>query len=212
MKVRSLYITFQHQHQLTLRSVEHNIKSDKPQDQPRRRPDLSTFFSALNEIDTTGDRAPQNAHSLPLPGDVAAAYRLLANAFDMMRGGTGTSNDQAHDDLMNTLVQSLMQGADHPPSELKGCPDDFIANLDRVPKEKLTKDQSCPICATPFLDDKYPLVVQLPCHKDHLFDLECIEPWLKLNASCPLDRKILWKKPEPVKVDEDEEEFDDMYA
>jgi hypothetical protein len=105
-----------------------------------------------------------------------------------------------------------MQEADHPPSELKGCPDDFIANLDRVPKEKLTMDQSCPICATPFLDDKYPLVVQLPCHKDHLFDLECIEPWLKLNASCPMDRKILWKKPEPVKVEEDEEDYDDMYA
>ena len=49
--------------------------------------------------------------------------------------------------------------------------------------------------------------------KDHLFDLECIEPWLKLNASCPMDRKILWKKPEPVKIEEDsEEEFDDMYA
>jgi hypothetical protein len=188
--------------------VEHNIASSTPQDTPRRRPDLSTFFSALNEIDTTGDRAPRNAHSLPLPGDVAAAYRLLANAFDMMR----TPSDSAHDDLMNTLVQSLMQEADHPPSELKGCPDDFIANLDRVPKEKLTKDQSCPICATPFLDDKFPLVVRLPCHKDHLFDLECIEPWLKLNASCPMDRKILWKKPEPVKVEEDEEEFDDMYA
>jgi len=131
----------------------------------------------------------------------------------MMRGGTGTSNDQAHDELMNTLISTLMQEADHPPSELKGCPDEFIANLDRVPKEKLTQDQSCPICAMPFLDDKYPLVVQLPCHKDHLFDLECIEPWLKLNASCPMDRKILWKKPEPVKVEEeDEEEFDDMYA
>jgi hypothetical protein len=148
-----------------------------------------------------------------LPGDVAAAYRLLANSFDMMRGGNGTSNDQAHDELMNTLISSLMQEADHPPSELKGCPDEFIANLDRVPKEKLTEDMSCPICAMPLLDDKYPLVVQLPCHKDHLFDLECIEPWLKLNASCPMDRKILWKKPEPAKVEEDsEEEFDDMYA
>lgn len=93
-------------------------------------------------------------------------------------------------------------------------PDEFLSELDRVPKAKLTKDQSCPICSNPFLDDPYPLVVQLPCHKDHLFDLECIEPWLKLQPTCPMDRKVIWKKKEAPKkiVDEEEEEYDDMYA
>ena len=62
--------------------------------------------------------------------------------------------------------------------------------------------------------DEYPLVVQLPCHKDHRFDLDCIRPWLKLNSTCPLDRKVLTKKepPVPEKDDDDDGEWDDMYA
>jgi hypothetical protein len=42
----------------------------------------------------------------------------------------------------------------------------------------------------PFLDP-YPLIVRLPCHASHIYDLECIAPWLKLHATCPLDRKDL---------------------
>lgn len=196
--------------------MEHNIKPTAAQEPPRRRPDLSTFFSALDQVDTSGTHAPNNAHSLPLPGDISAAFRLLANAFDTMRGGAGGGPASAHDDLMTSLIESLMREADSPPTELKGCPDEFIAALDRVPKGQLREDQSCPICAMPFLDDAFPLVVRLPCHRDHLFDLECIEPWLKLNATCPMDRKTLWKRPEEkrreAREEDSEEEFDDMYA
>lgn len=71
--------------------------------------------------------------------------------------------------------------------------------------------------------DPYPLVIRLPCHKDHLFDLECIQPWLRLNATCPLDRKdLLHKRVEDVvpeggdkgghEEEEEEEEWDGMYA
>ena len=62
--------------------------------------------------------------------------------------------------------------------------------------------------------DEYPLVVRLPCHKDHIFDLDCIGPWLKMNPTCPMDRKdFLHKKtPPPPLVDDDDEEYDDMYA
>lgn len=31
--------------------------------------------------------------------------------------------------------------------------------------------------------DPYPLVVRLPCHISHIFDLECIQPWLKLHST-----------------------------
>jgi hypothetical protein len=62
--------------------------------------------------------------------------------------------------------------------------------------------------------DEYPLVVKLPCHDDHRFDLDCIGPWLKLNSTCPLDRKELLKKkqPPPPPADDDEEDYDEMYA
>ena len=97
----------------------------------------------------------------------------------------------------------------------------------------------CPICSNPFLDgtfilhpyfhlpfpptktiqsDEYPLVVRLPCNENHMFDLECIAPWLKLHATCPLDRKDLVKEkappppPPPSKDEEEDGEWDDMYA
>lgn len=190
--------------------MEHNISSKPAEDSRRRRPDLSTFFAALDQVDTTG---AQNAHSLPLPGDVGAAFRLLANAFHTMRGDGATPENSSHNELMDTLIQSLMQSADDPPKEVEGVSDEFIAALDRVDKKELTQSMSCPICANPFLDDKYPLVVRLPCHKDHMFDLECIEPWLKLNPSCPMDRQSMKaKKAEVIQVQDDEEEYDDMYA
>ncbi|KAI9653717.1 MAG: hypothetical protein M1829_001139, partial [Trizodia sp. TS-e1964] len=61
----------------------------------------------------------------------------------------------------------------------------------------------------------YPLVVRLPCHSSHMFDLECITPWLKLHTTCPLDRKDLLKKPEHATAPSeatDEDEWDEMYA
>ena len=88
--------------------------------------------------------------------------------------------------------------------------------LERVPKKSLKTGMDCPICSNPFLDDKYPLVVRLPCNPKHMFDLECIAPWLKLQATCPLDRKDLSKKKEAPtpksEVEEEDGEWDDMYA
>jgi len=66
-----------------------------------------------------------------------------------------------------------------------------------------------------YLSDPHALVVRLPCHTSHLFDLECIEPWLKMHNTCPLDRKELEKPkspPIPPAGDEEEEDYDDMYA
>ncbi|KAF9741336.1 hypothetical protein PMIN01_00875 [Paraphaeosphaeria minitans] len=198
--------------------LEHNIptKEDKPE-QPVRRPDLSTFFSTLELVDTSDPQAHHNTHALPQPENVAAAFRLLANAFDMMRGRPADERGDSiagGDDLLASMVEQLRQHADDPPSELKGVPDSFLDELERVPNKSLKPSDTCPICVNPFLEDQYPLVVELPCHPDHRFDLDCIKPWLKLNSTCPLDRKELLKKkqPPPPPADDDEEEYDDMYA
>lgn len=91
--------------------------------------------------------------------------------------------------------------------------------LERVPKASLKPADTCPICNNPFMEDAYPLVVQLPCHPTHRFDLECVRPWLRLRGTCPLDRidfaKQLRDKAEAKKklVEEDEEEeWDGMYG
>ena len=90
----------------------------------------------------------------------------------------------------------------------------MLLELERVHKKKLKKDETCPICGNPFLDDKYPLVVALPCHPMHRFDLECVAPWLKLHATCPLDRKELLKKEgkgrDTKMKDEDKDEEDGL--
>lgn len=132
----------------------------------------------------------------------------------MMRGPEVPDSHDASSELIGSLIDSLMASAEHPPSQVEGVSDEFIEQLERVPKKILEKspDNSCPICANPFLDDPHPLVVRLPCHKDHLFDLECIQPWLKLNPTCPMDRKELVKKKVPPPKDEEEDEYDDMYA
>ncbi|KAK5004889.1 hypothetical protein LTR28_008357, partial [Elasticomyces elasticus] len=116
---------------------------------------LSTFFSTLDLVDTSGDRQPQNAHSLPLPGDISAAFRTLADAFGMMRGGDHAQADSSNE-LLSTLVESLMQSAEHPPREVEGVPDSFLEELDRVPKKQLKETDSCPICSNPFLEGMLP--------------------------------------------------------
>jgi len=141
---------------LTPAAVEHNIPKDQRSEQPRRRPDLSTFFSTLDLVDTSGDRQPQNAHSLPLPRDISAAFRNLANAFEMMRGGSDTMQDHGHNELLEQLVGSLMESAEHPPTEVQGVSDEFIEQLERVPKKSLKDDMSCPICSNPFLEGMTP--------------------------------------------------------
>lgn len=82
-----------------------------------------------------------------------------------------------------------------------------------MPKKTLKKTDTCAICGEAFLDDEFPLVVRLPCHSTHRFDLDCVGPWLRMQGTCPLDRKELMKKREvPKPVEDDEEELDEMYA
>lgn len=88
-----------------------------------------------------------------MPRDISAAFRNLANAFEMMRGGDdSTGAYDSHDDLLGRLVASLMESAEHPPSEVQGVSDEFIEQLERVPKKSLKADMSCPICSNPFLE------------------------------------------------------------
>ncbi|PWY64089.1 hypothetical protein BO83DRAFT_346567 [Aspergillus eucalypticola CBS 122712] len=194
-----------------------------------RRPDLSTFFSALSEI--TPDEARHRPHAVPVPRDVSAAFYSLAEALDVMRRDGGGGGETAipsaigeveggdENDLLTTMIQSLLSTAEMPPREVEGASEEFCDMLDRVPRTALNSSQVCPICNNPFLEDQYPLVVRLPCHPTHLFDLECVRPWLRLRGTCPLDRTDFAKQ-EREKVEarrklaeeDEEEEWDGMYA
>ena len=155
-----------------------------------------------------------------MPGDVSAAFRSLAEAFGVMRRG---SDDEAGE-LLDGMIDALMQNAERPPKEVKGVDEQYIAELERVSVKKVKQDADCPICGNPFSDDPHPLLVRLPCHPSHVFDLECVRPWLRLRGTCPLDRTDLAKRERDRKQrqldnikknaapEDEEEEWDGLYG
>lgn len=157
---------------------------------------------------------------MPVPGDVSAAFRHLAEAFRTMQ----RDNENADTDLLQTMISNLLSTAESPPTEVKGVDEEYIAKLERISIKKVKADADCPICGNEFREDPYPLLVRLPCHDTHIFDLECIRPWLLLNGTCPLDRVDLAKKERDRKQkqldeikksaapEDEEEEWDGLYG
>ncbi|KIV95117.1 hypothetical protein PV10_02806 [Exophiala mesophila] len=202
-------------------SYETEHASDAPNDSHDgpRRPDLSSFMSLLSEIRPQDPETRTREGALPVPGDVSAAFRSLAEAFQIMQ----RDNDN-ESDLLETMIQTLMSSAERPPQEVKGVDEEYIANLERVNIKKVKKDADCPICGNAFVEDPHPLLVRLPCHTSHIFDLECIRPWLLLNGTCPLDRSDLAQRERDIKkkrleeikknaaLDDEEEEWDGLYG
>lgn len=72
----------------------------------------------------------------------------------MMRGGGGEGSG-GNEELLQRLVDSLMDSAEHPPNQVEGVSDEFIEQLERIPKKALKADMSCPICANPFLEGMF---------------------------------------------------------
>ena len=157
---------------------------------------------------------------MPVPADVTAVFRSLAEAYQVML----RINDNADSDLLESMIENLMETADRPPREVKGVDEEYIAELERVNIKQVKKDADCPICGNAFVEDTHPLLVRLPCHKNHIFDLECIRPWLLVNGTCPLDRIDLAKRErerkkkhlEDIKKnaapEDEEEEWDGLYG
>ncbi|KAH7346598.1 hypothetical protein BKA65DRAFT_280866 [Rhexocercosporidium sp. MPI-PUGE-AT-0058] len=192
--------------------VEHNIETSAPK--PRtRRPSMSSFFNQLSQIETETLSTPtNNVHSTPTPVDVAAAERLLQEQFRALLSTSEDADPNTH--LLESLITDLDSLITSPPTKVSGVPQSYLDELERVDKKHLKKSDTCPICNEAFLDDKFPLVVELPCHRTHRFDLECVGPWLRLQGTCPLDRKRLVKEKVVVEKapEEEEEDYDEMFA
>ncbi|KAG7661261.1 uncharacterized protein J8A68_005257 [[Candida] subhashii] len=118
------------------------------------------------------------------PSNAYAAEALISSLRQL--------SDENGSGLANMLIESL---GDPITNKDGGVPSEFLDTLERI-NIKDIKDQEeacCPICTNRFLDDKYPLIVRLPCGNGtkHIFDLECIGPWLQMNCTCPLCRNNL---------------------
>ncbi|KAI9888262.1 MAG: hypothetical protein M1814_000787 [Vezdaea aestivalis] len=116
--------------------VEHDV-ANEPQVAPGsrpRRPDLSTFFNSLSQVETSGtpDRAHNNANALPTPPDLEAVFRNLRDAFLVMQRDGGGNNL-----LLETMVNALDSDMDRLPKEVRGVSDEWLADRkDLVKKEK----------------------------------------------------------------------------
>lgn len=153
---------------------------------------------------------------------LSAAFRHLADAFQTMQQETDNTSSV---ELLQGMIANLLTTAERPPTEVKGVDEEYIAQLERVSIKKVKLDADCPICGNEFREDPYPLLVRLPCHESHIFDLECIRPWLLLNGTCPLDRVDLGQRErdrkrknlEDIKKnasqsEDEEEEWDGLYG
>jgi hypothetical protein len=135
-----------------------------------------------------------------------------------------TSPTEANRAFLQSLVEMLEEDVARPPRDMEGVTQEYLDGLDRVPKRRLKPEDACPICAERYLDDEYPLVVELPCHESHRFDLECVGPWLRAKGTCPLCRKELGKRKavevpraggaegNGVEEEEEEDDADGLYA
>ncbi|KAK7711599.1 hypothetical protein SLS57_008082 [Botryosphaeria dothidea] len=163
--------------------VEHNIPAEESNsNEPRRRPDLSTFYSALEQLDTSdAAHARHNRHALPTPADVISLFSMFRDALIVM------SPDNA--DESNPVLEQIQAMIENPPKDISGVPDSFLDELERVPKKDLKKDDECAICRVPFLDGK---TLNSTCPLDR--------------------KDLLKKKTPPPPPDEEEEEYDDMFG
>jgi len=170
---------------------------------------MSSFTAHLSQ---TLPQSPLTSHAIPNPTDISAVFRLLQDQFGTLAVDAPTDTNRS---FLESLVTELSEDVLHPPREIEGVSQEYVDALERVDRKKLKDDDSCPICAERYLDDQYCLVVELPCHKSHRFDLECVGPWLRGKGNCPLCRSVLGRKKEVPKVEVEEEEDDDadgLYA
>lgn len=199
---------------------------------------MSSFTSQLHQLTddhptstTSSSEQPHqhhNPHAVPTPIDIVGLVRLVQDQFTTLARDAPDEDNRA---LLQSLFELLESDALNPPREVAGVSQEFLDTLDRVPKKALKPEDSCPICAEKFLDDAYPLVVELQCHHSHRFDMDCVGPWLQLKGTCPMCRTDLtefdprrkkgvskriekmWEKEgKPVEEEEEEEDPDMLYG
>ncbi|KAK8854767.1 hypothetical protein IAR55_003506 [Kwoniella newhampshirensis] len=148
-------------------------------------------------------RRARNQQGQPLggPGDSLDGAELLRALFTvlgeegqmpphMMFGGPAgraTMGDYATSEQgFNDILETLMQAAG--PQGPLPATDVVIEGLPRFKFDEKTLAQStykdCPICKDDFVVGDE--VMRIPC--SHIFHPDCLQPWLKVNGSCPVCR------------------------
>ncbi|KAG0229988.1 hypothetical protein BGW42_001219 [Actinomortierella wolfii] len=153
-------------------------------------PDLSEFMPSeeTNQRYAGGQShirsGSSNGQDIPSPGD----FRRLAEMFGTFRAREETLGDEVHQEFLDNLITQLMDeasasGRTGPPPAAKS----FIRDLPIVHLKDIKRDEACVICNEHFHENTGTVAAtRLPCK--HVFDRECIVPWLELHNNCPACR------------------------
>jgi len=160
-----------------------NVNISLPE-QPQSNPFISPFPFGLNSSVNT---SPVNTSSVQMPNLSTNEHILTVIVINTSNSGVllivvpnVTSNSTLGEtDFQNVLNQLLLM---HQPQSVPT----FAAFLQELPVQKLMKEDvqqhiRCSICCQDFQEGNE--VVQLPCK--HVFEQECLSPWLKEHNSCP---------------------------
>ncbi|OBA21736.1 hypothetical protein METBIDRAFT_32200 [Metschnikowia bicuspidata var. bicuspidata NRRL YB-4993] len=157
------------------------------------------------------DHNLNTSESINSQNDGRRQYHSLSSAIDAFLTTTAASNRERlsgreifenalrmmGDEENSEVIQQFLQNLDSEGTEINtsvGVDDAFLDALERVDLDSLSETADCPICTNKFVHNKYPLIVKLPCFtngkssKQHIFDMDCIAPWLKVNSTCPMCR------------------------
>lgn len=66
--------------------------------------------------------------------------------------------------VLEQLSAQLFEDALNPPHEAKGVDQTFLDSLDRIPRKKLKKDDTCAICNTAYLEGENDCLIPASLH------------------------------------------------
>ncbi|KAI5952481.1 hypothetical protein KGF54_003348 [Candida jiufengensis] len=191
---------------------EHNISPSQNPERGRNHQTLSRIIDSFIHQTPNSNNQSQNHSHLIDSNNIASTTSIesLTAALNQLR-------TLEHSDIANSLINILENEPKH-----EGVNSEFLDTLERIPINQLSNEEFCPICTNKFKDDKYPLVVKLPCgqKRKHYFDLECISPWLVQNSTCPMcrtnvlefeknRRKLIDEEIKKAKEEDSEEELEE---
>ncbi|KAF9198206.1 hypothetical protein BGZ49_001051 [Haplosporangium sp. Z 27] len=165
-------------------SLEDPHKARKPNNQGRSlNPDLSHFMPREET-----EEEYSSSRSTLTSGPGSNDFRRLAEMLGAFREREEPLGDEAHQQFLDNLITQLMDeagasGKHGPPPASKS----FIRELPFVPLKDVKRDEACIICNENLQENESKAgITKLPCK--HVFDRECIVPWLELHNNCPACR------------------------
>ncbi|PVV01837.1 hypothetical protein BB560_003732 [Smittium megazygosporum] len=122
-----------------------------------------------------------------------------------------TTYEDSFSENQDILLAQMISALEQQENSGKTYPTDkqFLDSLPKLDRNSLPSDELCVICGISYCSEDFVRsddIIKLPCN--HMFDQECINPWLKHNNTCPICRFELpsddpeWIKKQKIKEHE----------